>query len=85
MEQRRYLLQYHGGLQTRKLGQIKDVNVKYMTLKMPEGHNPTVFGAVMRMPKDLKFTFRCPILASDQCFDISKEVAAHQWKKFAVP
>ena len=52
---------------------------------MSEGHNPIVFGAVMRMPKDLKLTFRCPILASDQCFDISKEVAAHQWKKIAVP
>ena len=33
---------------------------------MPEGHNPTVFGAVMRMPQDLKLTFRCPIVASDQ-------------------
>ena len=42
------------------------VKVLYRTLKMPEGHNPTVFGAVMRMPQDLKLTFRCPIVASDQ-------------------
>ena len=36
---------------------VKDVRVLYRTLKMPEGHNPTVFGAVMRMPQDSKLTF----------------------------
>ena len=44
---------------------VKDATVLYRTLKMPEGHNPTVFGAVMRMPQDLKLTFRCPIVTSD--------------------
>ena len=45
---------------------VKDHRVLYRTLKMPEGHNPIVFGAVMPMPQDLKLTFRCPIVASDQ-------------------
>ena len=45
---------------------VKDATVLYRTLKMPEGHNPIVFGAVMRMPHDSKLTFRCPIVASDQ-------------------
>ena len=47
-----------------------------------------MFGAVMRMPQDLKLTFRCPIVASDQYQDhkqIRKEVAVRQWKKIVVP
>ena len=50
----------------------KDVNVKYMTVKMPEGHSPTVFEAVMRMPKDLKLTFRRPIFARNSCSPVEK-------------
>ena len=66
----------------------KDVNIKYMTLKMPEGHNSTVFGVIMRMPEDSKLTFRCPILASDQYFDqnrLAKKKLPTSGKKIVVP
>ena len=51
---------------------------------MQEFHNPDLFGYVMKTPKDLKLTFRCPIVSSDQYLEqkqISKEEGGHQLKK----
>ena len=63
-----------------------------MTLTMPKGQNPSLFGAAMRTLKDLKLTFDHSIalcqainILTKNKLEKKKLLAVLQWKKFVVP
>ena len=63
-----------------------DQGVKYMTLQMPENHNSTVYGAVMRTPTNGKVNIVFPMVSQDEGPDrVGRKEKAKEWKIFLIP
>ena len=62
--------------------------VDYKILLMPEGHNPMVFGAVMRTPADGLINIKFPMASTDEYdngIHIGLKERAREWKIFIIP
>ena len=65
---------------------IIDKGVKYMTLQMPEDHNPTVYGAVMRTPTNGMLHIIFTMVSQDEGPDeVGRKEKAKEWKIFLIP
>ena len=73
-------------LEMRAPFKIIDKGVKYMTLLMPEDHNPTVYGAVMRTPTNGMLNIIFPMVSQDEGPDeVGRKEKAKEWKIFLIP
>ena len=62
--------------------------VDYKILLMPEGHNPKVYGAVMRTPTDGLINIKFPMASTDEYANdihIGLKERAREWKIFIIP